>query len=504
MQINQSQNLSLLSSSGRYWRATLEQSDANIEIGVNIVENEDEETEDKFLSPAQSEHNSTSSSTDKEGICVVCMDRPRDVVLEPCGHTACCAACFMRLESQKCPICRTQAETAHFIGKHKSFEKKRFCQSQQMTSEINDTSEDDRPDNRNEYHYYHLPPRTGRYHGGASMMTVAHQSPASTRNVLSQQLRAFRSIQSAPNFSDNISLDPIPLSTTPREVSGFLQAPDSVRIAPRLSDASPYENLSSFEMREMRRTLPVVVSPSPRETFRSTTSPRASDAPEPLSTTIAPRNVLLLGSSVSLMEALIRKLQGIFRPPLWESQTIYNRDPSLLYIHDEPMRFFPLERKSDTVSEEVFQMEINRFRPSMILLCADFFNLPSFEAIVRLDLEFLDTINIACFWIIIKQDRGRQKTQKDRGNRVETRDVSNAQYYIGKPRRWFVANIDKILASDVRKLGWEIHSVTWHEMDTRIPAPRPRVRSLSRARKMRSKISKLWKRKPRRNQRTRR
>jgi len=500
MQINQSQNISLSSSNPRYRRPNLEQSDTDIEIDIDIAENEDDETEEPFLSPAQSEDKlSSSSSTDQEGICVVCMDRPRDVILKPCNHTACCAACFMRLESRKCPVCRTQAETAHFIGKNKSFAKKRFCQSKQMTSEINDVSEDSIIHNPNEYHYYHLPPRTGRYHGGSSVMSVAHQSPASTRNIQSEQLRAFRSIQSAPNISSNVSSDPIPISTTPREVSDFLQAPGTVRTGPIISDVSPFENSTSFQMREMRRTLPAVSSPSTRETFHRTTSLRRSEAPETLSTTIVPRTILLLGSSVSLMEALIRKLQHIFQPPLWESQTIYKRDPSLLYIHNEPMRFFPLERKSDTVSEEVFQAEINRFRPSMILLCADFFNLTSFEAIVRLDLEFLDTLNIACFWVIIKQDRGRQRIQKDRGNRVETRDVSNAQYYIGRPRRWFVANIDKILASDVRKLGWEIHSATWHEVRTETTNARQSNLSLSRGRKLRRKISSLWKKKRNRN-----
>lgn len=517
MQLNQSQNISPSSSPRRlrYRRPTLEQSDLEIDtdthirIGENEYESEFEEPEEPFFSPAQSlDNTSSSSSNDLDGICVVCMDRPRDVILKPCNHTACCAACFMRLESRKCPVCRTQAETAHFIGKHKSFAKKRFCQSKQMTSEINDPPEDETLDinTSHEYHYFHLPPQSSRYHGGSSVMSVAHQSSSSQRDVLAQQLRAFRSIQSAPNISNNVSLDPIPISTTPREVSDFLHAPESVGISPRLSDATQFESSNNFAMNAIRQILPAISSHIPRETFVSTTSPRPSEAHPPLSTTIAPRTVLLLGSSVALMEALIRKLQILFRPPLWESQTIYKRDPALLYIHNEPMRLHPLERKSDSVNETVFQSEIDRFRPSMILLCADFFNLPSFEAIVRLDLEFFDTLNIACFWVIIKQDRGRQARLKERGNRVETSDVTNAQYYIGKPRRWFVANIDKIIASDVRKLGWEIHGATWHEVGIPLQTPTARPGRVSRGRtkKLRRQFSNLWRRKRTRNESARR
>ena len=42
--------------------------------------------------------------------CVVCMDRPRNTVLTPCGHLACCHACATRLS--RCPVCRARVAQA--------------------------------------------------------------------------------------------------------------------------------------------------------------------------------------------------------------------------------------------------------------------------------------------------------------------------------------------------------------------------------------------------------
>lgn len=39
--------------------------------------------------------------------CTVCLDKPRDCVLEPCMHVCSCISCIMSLTDNKCPICRT-------------------------------------------------------------------------------------------------------------------------------------------------------------------------------------------------------------------------------------------------------------------------------------------------------------------------------------------------------------------------------------------------------------
>ena len=47
--------------------------------------------------------------------CIVCMERAREVMMEPCGHVCICRVCAdtMRLPGGrvKCPVCRIRAET---------------------------------------------------------------------------------------------------------------------------------------------------------------------------------------------------------------------------------------------------------------------------------------------------------------------------------------------------------------------------------------------------------
>lgn len=40
--------------------------------------------------------------------CTVCMTNPRDTCVMPCRHVCCCADCAntLRLQSDKCPVCR--------------------------------------------------------------------------------------------------------------------------------------------------------------------------------------------------------------------------------------------------------------------------------------------------------------------------------------------------------------------------------------------------------------
>ena len=42
--------------------------------------------------------------------CVVCMDRPRDTMILPCGHAYLCGECVVNLPNRKCPMCRGKIE----------------------------------------------------------------------------------------------------------------------------------------------------------------------------------------------------------------------------------------------------------------------------------------------------------------------------------------------------------------------------------------------------------
>ena len=45
--------------------------------------------------------------------CVICMTEPRDTTVLPCRHMSMCSECakVLRMQSNKCPICRTSIES---------------------------------------------------------------------------------------------------------------------------------------------------------------------------------------------------------------------------------------------------------------------------------------------------------------------------------------------------------------------------------------------------------
>lgn len=44
-----------------------------------------------------------------EDSCIVCLDKPRDIVVIPCGHICICSSC-VQLVNNKCPICRMKID----------------------------------------------------------------------------------------------------------------------------------------------------------------------------------------------------------------------------------------------------------------------------------------------------------------------------------------------------------------------------------------------------------
>ena len=46
--------------------------------------------------------------------CIICMENPKEVMMEPCGHVCCCKTCAISLRASRrvvrCPVCRERAE----------------------------------------------------------------------------------------------------------------------------------------------------------------------------------------------------------------------------------------------------------------------------------------------------------------------------------------------------------------------------------------------------------
>ncbi|KAH9259092.1 hypothetical protein BASA81_002712 [Batrachochytrium salamandrivorans] len=64
------------------------------QISVTVTEEEE---------PSHSHQNADS-------VCVICMDRPRNALLLPCGHVHMCHECATSLENKTCPVCRVKID----------------------------------------------------------------------------------------------------------------------------------------------------------------------------------------------------------------------------------------------------------------------------------------------------------------------------------------------------------------------------------------------------------
>merc|ERR1719309_516328 len=56
--------------------------------------------------------------TDRSGTrCTVCLDKPREVLIQNCGHVCLCSDCSARLrrEDNKCPVCRQSIQSVQSV-----------------------------------------------------------------------------------------------------------------------------------------------------------------------------------------------------------------------------------------------------------------------------------------------------------------------------------------------------------------------------------------------------
>jgi hypothetical protein len=52
--------------------------------------------------------NKAMTSRLEEYICSICLIKPKDCILEPCGHFVCCIPCIGMIPNAQCPVCRTK------------------------------------------------------------------------------------------------------------------------------------------------------------------------------------------------------------------------------------------------------------------------------------------------------------------------------------------------------------------------------------------------------------
>ena len=58
----------------------------------------------RMISLSEIEHQSINK-------CVVCFDKEKDIIFNPCGHFYCCYNCYLNFKKNECPICRNKIQS---------------------------------------------------------------------------------------------------------------------------------------------------------------------------------------------------------------------------------------------------------------------------------------------------------------------------------------------------------------------------------------------------------
>lgn len=338
--------------------------------------------------------------------CAICMDRHRDITLSPCGHTHCCSSCFERLRTPTCPICRRPSEKVTLLGDGAILSV--------------------------------LHPSGGNVNSGMS------PRPPRLNQATSRGLRRRRtsSVSQDVRSSSRTIPSPAPIvqqaESSTRSLSSMRRS--SMRYVRRERPTQEHIGCVTDESSASIRPIQTVTTPALNTIAKENTDLK-----------VKARNVVLLGQSTFLMRTLCDRLRNVFPAPPWLERSTYEKQQSLLYVGNEPMRLVLLESPPELSNPEAFAAFVHQYAPKMIILCASFFDVLSFEFLVRLDLDIHDLINVPCLWVLIKRDR-----LHDRGvaNKVEHTDVSAAKHFVSSPRRCVTVPIDAVFPLHIRRLGF--------------------------------------------------
>ena len=76
---------------------------------INSLEHQQPENVSQ-QSTSNSSANTSTARNINDYLCQICLDMPRDCILEPCMHFSLCSRCVSQLIESKCPICRRKIE----------------------------------------------------------------------------------------------------------------------------------------------------------------------------------------------------------------------------------------------------------------------------------------------------------------------------------------------------------------------------------------------------------
>lgn len=248
--------------------------------------------------------------------------------------------------------------------------------------------------------------------------------------------------------------------TSPRTFSMRSRATSMSSLNIATQAESSLRSLTQWEhhaFRQLRETgsLPAIPDhPSERPSSPSISSTSSFSSATDLPNT-APQqlqSIALMGHTRTIMLHLAHRLTSAFPPPPPTDGDLH-RTKSTLYINGQLIRLVLIECPPNAAAPDI-AARVQRQSPKLVLLCADFYNMSSFELVVRLDMDILDYLNISCIWVLMKTATNRPHSS----NCVDDTDVSAANHFLGTPRRCFVVAVDGIQRSvNLKKLGMCIH-----------------------------------------------
>lgn len=381
---------------------------------------------------------SSSVTSSASATCVVCMDQQKDIVLAPCQHSHCCLACFRRAQTHNCPMCRAPVRSVVLLANDME-----LPISLVMPKVIN---------SRRNY----------------LRASIALGEREYSETVVYERPRSLISRRSAPVM--NSFLREEVSSTNSRTTSASSigiarQAEYSVRPVPPSQEAA---------LRRLRQT-GTVQTTREHSSFRSQSVHRRNHAPTRESVTSRnctvpnrtsrrelnrrySENIVIIGHDRKLMILLVQKLIDAFSSPSTNGRQPPTLDKSTILVDGKAIRLVIIEANPAETRTHL-ALRVQRQAPKMVLMCADFHNVSSFESIVRLDMEVLDYLNVPCSWVLIKSLRVKRPRLS---HSVENDDVRSAKHFISSRRRCFLITVDTVQESTtMRKLGYYLYGAAY-------------------------------------------
>lgn len=157
-------------------------------------------------------------------------------------------------------------------------------------------------------------------------------------------------------------------------------------------------------------------------------------------------SVVLIGHSRALVLQMARRLVAVFPPPMHGSDDTWK---STIFVRGISLRLVLIEATLTAGASELAD-RVRRHTPKLVLMCADFYDVSSFESIVRHDLQVLHHLDVACAWILVKAAGMERRAL----HFVEDGDVRAAKHFLSSPRKCYLLHVDGAHhAANVHKLG---------------------------------------------------